>query len=104
MYAWIVTLMLHLLPILMVWVTWKSPWNIALEKIVRVQIMGSLIYLLVYPIVKVVSGPDFQLAHFDIGSIVLIWHDDGSWSLYKILSAEVLTAVCAAIRRKVKPQ
>ena len=32
-YAWITTLALHLLPILMIWRTWKSDWNAALEKI-----------------------------------------------------------------------
>ena len=103
-YVWIVTLILHLLPILMIWVTWRSRWTVALEKVVRVQIIGSLIYLVIYPIVEVFSWPDFQARYVNIGMIVSMWHDDGIWNFYKILSAAVLTTICAAIRRKVKPQ
>lgn len=103
-YAWIVTLMLHLLPILMIWRTWKSDWNVALEKIVRVQIIGSLVYIVVYPIVDVLTWPDFHMGYISIDTVVSMWYGEGIWNFYKILTAAVVTAVCAAIRRKVKPQ
>lgn len=103
-YAWIVTLMLHLLPILMVWVTWQAEWTVALEKIVRVQIIGSLVYIVVYPIVDVLTWPDFHMGYISIDTVVSMWYGEGIWNSYKILTAAVVTAVCAAVRRKVKPQ
>lgn len=103
-YAWIVTLMLHLLPILMIWRTWESDWNAALEKVVRVQIIGSLLYIVVYPIAEVLTWPDFHMGYLSLGNIVSTWDGEGIWNFYKILTAAVVTAVCAAVRRKVKTQ
>ena len=68
-YAWITTLALHLLPILMIWRTWKSDWNAALEKIVRVQIIGSLVYIVVYPLVDVLTWPDFHMGYISIDTV-----------------------------------
>ena len=42
-YAWIVTLMLHLLPILMIWRSWNCDWSAGLDMVVRVLIIGSLL-------------------------------------------------------------
>ena len=101
-YAWITTLALHLLPILMVWVTWQAEWTVALEKIVRVQIIGSLVYIVVYPIVDVLTWPDFHMGYINISTVVSMWDGEGIWNFYKILTAAVVTAVCAAVRRKVR--
>ena len=75
-----------------------------LEKIVRVQIIGSLVYIVVYPIVDVLTWPDFHMGYISIDTVVSMWYGEGIWNSYKILTAAVVTAVCAAIRRKVKPQ
>lgn len=103
-YAWIVTLALHLLPILMIWMTWKSDWTFALEKVVKVQIIGSLVYLIAYPIVDILTWPDFNMGYINIETVVSMWYGEGVWNFCKILSAAVVTAICAGIRRKVKPQ
>ena len=103
-YAWITTLALHLLPILMIWRTWKSDWTFALEKVVKVQIIGSLVYLIAYPIVDILTWPDFNMGYINIETVVSMWYGEGVWNFCKILSAAVLTAICAGIRRKVKPQ
>ncbi len=101
-YAWITTLALHLLPILMIWRTWESDWNVALEKVVRVQIIGSLVYIVLYPMVDVLTWPDFHMGYLSIGNVVSMWGGEGIWNFYKILSAAVVTAVCTAVRRKVR--
>lgn len=103
-YAWITTLILHLLPILMIWMTWRNPWTIALEKVVRVQVIGSLIYIVVYPIVEVLTWPDFHMGYISIANAVSTWDGEGIWNFGKIMTAAILTAICAGIRRKVKPQ
>ena len=74
------------------------------EKRVRVQIIGSLLYIVVYPIVDVLTWPDFHMGYISIDTVVSMWYGEGIWNFYKILTAAVVTAVCAAIRRKVKPQ
>ena len=78
--------------------------RLALEKIVRVQIIGSLVYIVVYPIVDVLTWPDFHMGYISIDTVVSMWYGEGIWNFYKILTAAVVTAVCAAVRRKVKPQ
>ena len=65
---------------------------------------GSKLYIVVYPIVDVLTWPDFHMGYISIDTVVSMWYGEGIWNSYKILTAAVVTAVCAAIRRKVKPQ
>ena len=44
------------------------------------------------------------MGYISIDTVVSMWYGEGIWNFYKILTAAVVTAVCAAIRRKVKPQ
>ena len=41
-FSWLVTAILHLLPMIMVIVTWRLEWPVALEKTVRVQVIATI--------------------------------------------------------------
>ncbi len=101
-YDLLATLLLHAVPLLLLLITWSNPAQVAEEKLVRFQIVASLVYFFVYPITIMLSWPDFQLSNNLLINILGQWHGDGLWGSFPIFSAAIVAALMIFIRRRVK--
>lgn len=101
-FSWLVTAILHLLPMIMVIVTWRLEWPVALEKTVRVQVIATIVYFVIYPVVGMLGWPEFQLSDINLGNLSSYWHDDGIWNAFKVISAVAVTAIVLFVRRRIK--
>lgn len=96
------TLLLHVFPFFVCLITWKKPAQVAEEKIVRFQIVASLVYFFVYPITTMLDWPGFQLSSQLFIDILGQWYGEGVWGSLRIISSAVVTALIIFIRRKIK--
>lgn len=94
------TILLHLLPLLMVLVTWQEAWSAAFEKIVRAQVLATLAYFLLYPAVSIFGWPGFQLADLRIGTLVDYWSGDGVLGTLPVISAAIVTMLLLFLRHR----
>ena len=101
-YDLLATLLLHAVPLLLLLITWSNPAQVAEEKLVRFQIVASLVYFFVYPTTIMLGWPDFQISSNLLIDILGQWHDDGLWGSFPIFSAAIVAALMILIRRKIK--
>ena len=97
------TYALYLLPFLMAALTWNQPQNLAKERMIRVQIIGSLVYLFAYPLLNRLSwAPEYQFRPFDLLESLLWWGGDGILMIYPLVLGAILTAVAWGIRAHIQ--
>lgn len=103
-YTLIPILALHLLPLLSVLLTWKQPWAMALERIVRVQIIGSVLYVPLCSLFLYLGSGWFP-ASFSIADLFTAFDGMGAL-LYgtAMVTAAAVTALAAWLRRRAAPQ
>lgn len=99
---WFIIAILHLLPVIMVVITWKKAFPDATEKIVRAQVIATVVYLVFCPIAGILSWPNFQFSDINLGNIISFWHGDGLFNVYTIVSAAIVAAAAIFIRGKLK--
>ena len=98
--TWIVILALFLVPVVMAALTWKKPWFTARATIVRAQIVASLVFLVAYPIVGLLTWPSFSFSTLTMVSLVEILHKNALWHTAPILIAILFTALVCYLRRR----
>ena len=102
-YTWIPTIVLHLLPILTVLLTWSKPWTTALERMVRVQVIASVLYVPACSLCMRLDCPGFSLSQLSLADLFAPLEGEGLL-LYGgfLVTAAVVTALSAFLRRKWK--
>lgn len=102
-YSWIPTIVLHLLPILSVLLTWNKPWPAALERIIRVQVIASVLYVPACSLCMGLDWPGFSLSQFGLADLFAPLEGEGLL-LYGgfLVTASAVTALAAFLRRKWK--
>lgn len=100
-YSWIPTIVLHLLPILSVLLTWNKPWTTALERMVRVQVIASVLYVPACSLCMRLDCPGFSLSQLSLADLFAPLEGEGLL-LYGgfLVSAAVVTALAAFLRRR----
>lgn len=100
-YTWIPTIVLHLLPILTVLLTWSKPWTTALERMVRVQVIASVLYVPACSLCMRLDCPGFSLSQLSLADLFAPLEGEGLL-LYGgfLVSAAVVTALAAFLRRR----
>lgn len=101
-YALFFTILLHVFPFISLFTTWKNPDNIAEERIVRFQVIASVVYFFVYPLIQMSTWPNFQFSPVILVNILGQWHDDGLWGAFHIVVPACITAFIIFFRRKIK--
>ena len=100
-YSWIPTIVLHLLPTLSVLLTWNKPWPAALERIIRVQVIASVLYVPACPLCMGLDWPGFSLSQFGLADLFAPLEGEGLL-LYGgfLVTASAVTALAAFLRRR----
>lgn len=95
-YQWIVVIAIHLVPVVAAVLTWKKPWKFAFERIVRVQVIASVLYFPAFVLAgKLALGTPFQFMD------IFDWfYAEGLWYTLPLVSAAAVTALVALIRRR----
>lgn len=98
--SWMLLVLLHLLPIVVVAATWKQPWSEVFEKTVRIQVVATLVYLMLAPVVCMMEWPGFSLSFITLANIVSFWEGEGLWNVLSVVSATAVTGAALCLRRK----
>lgn len=94
----LIIVILHVLPLIMVFVTWKTELSNAIERIVRVQVIATVAYFLIGPIAGILDWPNVDLTDFTLTNILGWWQSDGPYLM--ITSSAMITAAAVFIRRR----
>ena len=94
----LILVILHVLPVVMVFVTWNMDASNAIERIVRVQVIATAAYFLIGPIAGILDWPNNQLSDFTFSNILGWWGNDGPYLM--ITTAALVTATVIFIRRQ----
>lgn len=89
---------LHILPVVMVFATWKMELSNAIERIVRVQVIATVAYFLIGPIAGILDWPNNQLSDFSLNNVLGWWQSDGLYLM--ITTSAMITAAAVFVRRQ----
>lgn len=98
-YGWIIIVALHLVPVVSAALTWKKPWGFALERIVRVQVIATLAFFVLFPLAFHVNL-GYPLSSFQFMDIFYWFSYEGVFNTFPIVSAAAVTVLAAFIRRR----
>lgn len=94
----ILVVLLHLLPIAMLLLTRKLPWEKAWDRIALAQIIGSAVYIVLFPFLFVLTfapWTDLPLYYENIWQVFGIYHAEGMVFFLPLLSAAFLSVFAA---------
>ena len=94
----LILVILHVLPVVMVFVTWNMDASNAIERIVRVQVIATVAYFFLYPVAGMLDWPDVQPSDFTLSNILGWWQNDGLYLM--IVSTALVTATVIFIHRQ----
>jgi len=93
-HIFILDLLLHLLPVGMTLLTWKLPWKKAQDRILFAQIVGSIVYIVVFPV--------FFTGSFHILDIFDIWSGEGWICVIPVITAGFVSFLFNLFQQKRK--
>lgn len=93
-----VNIALYLLPFLMLALTWTQPHRVAMQRMVRVQVIGSVVYLFAFPLVCQLRWPNNAFHPTDLLASLTFWSGDGVLMAYPLVLGAILTAAAWGIR------
>lgn len=98
---WIAILVLYLLPVLLLFVTWRKPYPQAKRTILWGQVIVSVVFLFVYPL----CAPGVSDALSGMGPLYVLeaWTGEGAVNWLILFGAIVVTGIVLALGKKRKP-
>lgn len=97
---WIAILVLYLLPILLLFVTWRRSYPQAKRTIFWGQLIVSVVFLFVYPLCFGISN---TLSKIDALYFLEVWTGEGSANWLILFGAIAVAGISLALRKKFKP-
>jgi len=97
---WIAILVLYLLPILLLFVSWRRSYPQAKRTILWGQLIVSVVFLFVYPLCFGISN---ALSGMDALYFLEFWTGEGGINWPILFGAIVVAGITLALRKKFKP-
>lgn len=99
---WIAILVLYLLPVLLLFVTWRKPYPQAKRTILWGQVIVSVVFLFVYPLCAPGVGVSNALSGMGPLYVLEAWTGEGAANWLILFGAIVVTGIVLALGKKRK--